>query len=60
LEIKKAEVSKQGDTENGVTQNFLSANISTSYLFQKSTHLKKFFEIFARRVPFKRTKGEKR
>ena len=41
--IKKAEVSKQGDTENGVTQNFLSANISISHLFQKINPSEKSF-----------------
>ena len=34
--IKKTEVLKQGNTENGVTQNSRSVNISIAQIFKKN------------------------
>ena len=41
--IKKTEVSESGDTENGVTQNSRSVNISISQLFSKINPIDKSF-----------------
>ena len=41
--IKKAELNARGDTENGVTQNSRSVNISIADIFKKTTLLTKLF-----------------
>ena len=41
--IKKTEVLKQGNTENGVTQNSRSVNISIAQIFAKVNHSDKYF-----------------